>query len=293
MPTGSTANFGMKRNELILSSLRKITKLNENEQVGLLQFDSALKALNLVIRQEDMRGTDQAKNLWALSEAAIFLRVNGHIYGVAQGLKDNIRDMVSIVYRNGGGNDCPLEIIDARTYGQSSDKRDRGEPDQVYFKRDRLLTNQQFIFNRAPTGIGTTSVVVGTDSDPYSCILKHTSSSDNQPITGADWPLYWQKNMSATPAAWATATDYTNGSLIHYVYKRPLFDFDLPTDNPDVPAGWEPYLIYKLAIDLAPEYNVGSEKMRELRISMAEARDILFPSARSGAEDFRHQAEYF
>lgn len=294
MATGTTANFGMKRNELILSALRKITRLNENEQLSMLQLDAAVRALNLVIRQEDMRGTDAAKNLWALSEAALFLRVSGHIYGATQGLKENIRDMVSMVYRDSSGGDCPVEMVDARTWGRLNDKNDRGEPEKVYFKRDRLLENQQLLIDRAPTSIGTTSVVVGTDNDPYSCILKHESSSENQPITGADWPLYWQKNVTATPSAWADETDYTNGSLLFYVYKRPLFDFDEPTDNPDVPAGWEQYLIYRLAIDLAPEYNVPNEKLQaQLRPALVEAREMLFPSARSGAEDFHNKADFF
>lgn len=293
MGTGTTADFGLKRNELILSALRKITKLNENEQISMLQQDAALKALNMVIRQEDMRGTDQAKNLWALSEAAVILRAAGHIYGVTQGLKNNIRDMVSMVYRDRSGGDCPIELVDARTWGRLTDHKDSGEPERVYFKRDRLLTNQQLLIDRAPVSIGTTSVVTGTDNNPYECILGHTSSSENRPITGASWPLYWQKNMTASPSAWATATAYTNGKLLYYVYKRPLFDFDLPTDNPDVPAGWEQYLIYKLAIDLAPEYQVTAEKMQQLRVAMTEAREILFPSARSGSEDYHNLTEYF
>jgi len=293
MSTGTTFDSGMKRGELILATLRKITKLNDNEQVSMLQMDAAVKSLNLVIRQEDMRGTDQAKNLWALSEAALFLRASGHIYGVTQGLKNNIRDMVSAVYRDRGGSDCPIDLVDARTWGRLGDKKDGGEPEKVYFKRDRLLASQQFMIDRAPASVGTTSVVIGTDNDPYSCILGHTSSSESQPITGADWPLYWQKNMTATPTAWADATAYTNGELLFYVYKRPLFDFDLPTDNPDVPAGWEQYLIYKLAIDLAPEYQVSTEKLNILRGSMTEAREILFPSARSGAEDFHNRGEFF
>lgn len=293
MTIGTTANFGMKRDEILLSALRKITKLNENEQLSMLQKDAAVKALNLVIRQEDMRGTDQARNLWALSEAALFLRASGHIYGTTQGLKNNIRDMVSMVYRDTSGADSPVEMVDARTWGRLNDKNDRGEPEQVYFKRDRLLESQQLYLDRAPTGIGTTSVVTGTDNDPYSSILKHTASSDNQPITGADWPLYWQKNMTASPSAWASGTAYTNGVLLFYVYKRPLFDFDLPTDNPDVPAGWENVLIYELAVALALEYNVAADKLQALRGARSEAREALFQSARSGATDHHNFGEFF
>jgi len=292
MSTGTTADFGMKRNELVLSALRKITKLNENEQVSMLQLDAAVKALNLIIRAEDMKGTDQAKNLWSLSEAALFLRAGGHIYGSLQGLKTNIRDMVSASYRDRSGADCPVEVIDARTWARMSDHKDQGEPQRVYFKRDRLLASQQFFVDRAPPSIGDTSVVVGTDNDSYSCILGHTSTSETQPITGASWPLYWQKG-TATPTAWADATAYTNGELIFYVYKRPLADFDLPTDNPDTPAGWESYLLYRLAVELAPEYQVTGQKLVELKSAMTEAREMLFNSARSGAEDFHNKATYF
>jgi hypothetical protein len=292
MPVGTTTDFLLKRNELILAALRKITKLNENEQVGMLQLDAAIKALNMIIRQEDQRGTDQAKNLWALSEAAVFIRAGGHIYGVNQGLKNNIRDLVSIVYRDRAGGDCPVDLVDARRWGRMPDHKDIGEPQTVYFKRDRLLANQQFFIDRAPTSIGTTNVVTGTDTFAYQCILGHTAADENRPITGASWPLYWQLGGSGA-VAWASSTVYTNGELLYYVFKRPLFDFDLPTDNPDVPAGWEQYLIYRLAIDLAPEYQVSPEKMQMLRVALTEAREILFPSARSGAEDYHNLTEYF
>lgn len=293
MSVGTTASFVMKRNEIILAALKKVTHLNENEQVSVLQFDAALKALNRIIREEDERGTDQAKNLWALSEAAVFLRVRGYIYGVSQGLNNNIRDIVSVVFRDRSGGDCPVDLIDARTWGRLFDHKDTGDPEKVYFKRDRLLASQQFMIDRAPTTLGTTSVVIGTDSNSYSCILGHTASSENQPITGASWPLYWQKGTS-TPAAWASGTAYTNGELLYYVYKRPLFDFTLPSDNPDMPAGWDGYLIYRLAVDLAADYNVSAEKMQTLLApALVGAREALFPSSRSGAEDFHNKVEFF
>lgn len=293
MVTGTTFDSVLRRDELITSALRKITKFSENEALSALQLDAAVRALNLIIRAEDLKGTDQAKNLWALSEAAVFVRVGGYIYGVDQGLKPNIRDMVSVVYRDRAGGDSPLEMTDARTWGRMTDHKDQGDPEKVYFKRDRLLTNQQFLLDRAPTSLGTSSVVIGTDNHSYSCILAHTSAAENRPITGASYPLYWQKG-TATPTAWVTATAYTNAELLYYVYKRPLFDFDKPTDNPDVPSGWENYLIYRLAMDLAPEYNVAAEKINVLlRPALVESREILFASARSGAEDFHHKATYY
>ncbi len=53
------------------------------------------------------------------------------------------------------------------------------------------------------------SEVTGTDSTIYTCILKHTSSTDNKPVTGKDWTTYWRARGS-TGGAWADGTAYVN-----------------------------------------------------------------------------------
>jgi hypothetical protein len=51
--------------------------------------------------------------------------------------------------------------------------------------------------------------VTGTDSNVYTCIRSHTSSTDDKPITGDDWTTYWTKEGS-TGGTWATSTAYTS-----------------------------------------------------------------------------------
>jgi len=64
------------------------------------------------------------------------------------------------------------------------------------------------IVNRYP-GPSQVSLVTGTDSNVYSCILNHTAAAANTPITGADYATYWAASSSAsTPATWAAATSY-------------------------------------------------------------------------------------
>jgi hypothetical protein len=53
------------------------------------------------------------------------------------------------------------------------------------------------------------SEVTGTDSNIYTCIRSHTSSSDNKPITGDNWTTYWKKKGS-TGGSWVTSTAYTS-----------------------------------------------------------------------------------
>lgn len=49
--------------------------------------------------------------------------------------------------------------------------------------------------------------VTGTDDNVYTCIRSHTSSTDDTPITGADWSSYWVLRGS-TGGVWADATAY-------------------------------------------------------------------------------------
>jgi len=142
------------------------------------------------------------------------------------------------------------------------------------------------------TSLGTSSVVTGTDSLDYSCIKAHESLAINRPITGASYSLYW-KQTGTGGSAWATATDYTNQKLLWAAFKRPLFDFDGPYDNPDMPAGWDNYLIYKLAVNLAPEYRVPADDRTELRKLLKEAELDVFPSARGNANTNHNKSLFF
>jgi hypothetical protein len=53
------------------------------------------------------------------------------------------------------------------------------------------------------------SEVTGTDSNIYTCIKGHTSSSDNKPVTGANYSTYWAQRGS-TGGTWVTSTAYTS-----------------------------------------------------------------------------------
>ena len=61
--------------------------------------------------------------------------------------------------------------------------------------------------------ITASSEVTGTDSEIYTCILPHTSSSDDRPITGDKYSVYWRKDGS-TGGTWNTSTNYTASGII-------------------------------------------------------------------------------
>lgn len=72
------------------------------------------------------------------------------------------------------------------------------------------------------------SVVKGTDNNTYTCIADHTSSADNQPITGRYYRSYWnQKGNSTNRNAWRAGKNYVAMS-IKYQY-TPVFSIQSDT----------------------------------------------------------------
>ena len=86
---------------------------------------------------------------------------------------------------------------------------------------------------------------------------------------------------------WAADTEYTMSEIIRYQYKRPLFDFDNESDNPDMPRAWNRYLIYKLAMDLSPNYAVNLDERQWLQSQYALAEGDLFNSMKPQATGLR------
>jgi len=57
-----------------------------------------------------------------------------------------------------------------------------------------------------------------------------------------------------------------------YAFRRPLYDFDLATDNPDFPSAWQECLEYQLAYALSHEYGI---PLNERILLKGEAKESL------------------
>lgn len=292
MATGTTFDFLMTRDDLVSAALRKITRLKGSESPSSVILSNAVEALNIIIRQEDLKNTRLSKDLWAMTESHIILVANQVIYSSSDGLETNIRDIDSASYRGTGGEDTNVGIITKLQYEGIQNKNETGDIEKIYLAENRLLSARVMHIWPAVTSIGTTSEVTGTDALNYSCIMAHEAATLNRPTTGSDYSLYWRQTGSSG-SAWVTGTDYTNGKILRYSYKKPLFDFDSSSDNPDMPSGWNKFLIYQLASDLGPEHGLDIDTQRSMDLRAKEAREELFGSTVAVATDIRNKGVYF
>ena len=292
MATGTTSDFLMTRDDLVSAALRKITRLKGSESPSAVILTNAVEALNVIIRQEDLKNTRQSKDLWAMTESHLILVANQVTYSSSDGLETNIRDIDSASYRDANGDDVPVKIIAKAQYEAIQNKNDTGDVQKIYLTEDRLLSSRVMHIWPAVASAGTTSEVTGTDALNYSCIMGHESANLNKPITGSDYSLYWRQTGSSG-SAWVTGTDYSNGKILRYSYKKPLFDFDSATDNPDMPSGWNKFLIFQLASDLGPEHGIDLETQKIIDFRAKEARQELFGSTVEVTTDIHNKGVFF
>lgn len=288
MATGTTYSASFRRDEIISAALKKVTKSRKGSY-SMQQIDDAIKALNLLIRTESNRGDGGiVDHFWALTERALILTPGVQMYSPAT----DTLNIHAVVYRDAGGEDNHVHVIQPSQWAGLRDKAEEGDVTSVYFKQNRDLALQKFFVHPVPRTVTTGSEVLGSDGLNYTCILKHTASSVNEPVTGESYSLYWQQEGNAG-IAWVSGTEYVNGELLFYTYERPLYDFTSPTDNPDMPAGWENYLIYKLAYDLSPNFRVPMEERAFLKSRVSDELRQLNPQARTQTTDTNNKAKFF
>lgn len=252
-------------------------------------LNEGIEALNLIVRELDATG----KWLWGISApSSVALVANTFVYTSANGLPTNILEVVSAYYRDASAEDVPLEVLTAEGYDRLKNKTDTGDPQAVYLTDHRDVGSQTLYINPMLAAVNTQSVVTGTDAIDYKCIRSHTAATLNKPITGANYLLYWTAGGSGA-TTWAADTAYTAPQQVLMRFKRPLFDFDTASDNPDFPTQFTRMLKNLLAADLSDGQGISLEERTFLIRKAKASYDNVFRSIRPTTTDTKHKAKYY
>ncbi len=279
MATGTTADFTLSRNEIISRATQKVGGLEQGGVLDAAQLADGISTLNSIIREMDMKDA----NIWAVAADPTYLTLvaNTARYVTGSGatnIPTNMLELVMASFRDSAGEDWPLSIVGTSDYELIRNKLDQGDPETVYLQPHATLSSKVLFVHPVRGTVDTQSVVTGTDAVVYRCIRSHTADSTNKPVTGANYKLFWEAGGSG-PSTWATGTQYTAPQQLRFKYKRPLFDFDLSTDNADLPQAFARFLVYAVAYDLADDYTLGIEERKFLEAKRTQAYNTVFPKA--------------
>ena len=279
MPVGTTFDATMTRNEIIAKATQKVGGLEQGGTLNAAQLADGIIVLNSIIRELDMKDA----NLWAVSADPTYLKLVANTARYVTGstattIPTNMLELVHASFRDSEGQDWPLAIVDTKDYELIRDKLDQGDPDTVYLQPHATLSSKVLFVHPVRATVDTQSVVTGTDAAAYRCIRSHTADSTNRPVTGANYLQFWEAGGSG-PSAWASGTQYAAPQQIRFKYKRPLFDFDLSTDNADMPQAFARFLVYAVAADLADDYALSIDECNKLERKKLVAYNTVFPKA--------------
>lgn len=289
MAVGTTADFKLTRDQLITLAFQTIGKLSELETLPGEQLQIGIKFLNLLVRETD----DAGKWIWAYEDTkSLTLVANTFIYTSANGLPTNISHLEKVMYRNSQGQDAPVDILTREGYEDLREKIETGDPTRVYLDDKIVLANRSLFVSPMLGTVNSQSEVLGSDALNYRCIRSHLSATDNKPITGANYLLYWEQ-AGASGSAWAVDTQYTAPQLLRLTFYRPLYDFDTASDTPDLPNSWPRALFYRLCNDLADMYRVPLEERAYLGGKAAGALKDIKRKSSIKKPTTRAKAEYF
>lgn len=290
MAVGTTFDSNLTRNGLIESAYRTIGVLSPGVTLSGELLNEGIESLNLIVRELDGTG----KWLWGIGSTptSITLVANTFVYTSSNGLPTNITELASAVYRDSAGQDYPLTILTAEGYDAVQNKTQTGEPAYIYLAEHRDVGSQTLFVGPTLSSVNTQSVVTGTDAAAWKCIRSHTAATDNRPVTGANYLLYWESGGSG-PAAWAADTEYTAPQQVRIRYKRPLFDFDTASDNPDFPKQYTRMLKNLLSADLADGMGMPLEERAYLIKKAKASYDNIFRTVRTNTTDTKNKTRYF
>jgi len=288
MSVGTTANAIMTRNVLIKQSFGLLGKYNPQVE----SVKQAIVTLNSIIRELDK----DIHHLWAVSTtpSTITLQANVVSYDTSAGLPTNILRLEEVRFRDSDGTDYPIRILTLAGYADIEDKSVQDSLiESIYLNEDRTITNRTLFIYPLLSDVETQSEVIGDDANNYRCIRNHNATTDNKPITGTDWRIYWELGGSSG-GVWAAATDYTAPEILLLWYRRPLYDFDLSDDDPDVPLGWDKLLMYKLAHALSfgiDGFDVTTRAQLKAEVLSSESK--INPSTIKKTNDIYNHATFY
>lgn len=290
MATGTTFDYTVTRDRLIELAFQEIGVLEAGQVMNAEMLADGIDALSMVIRETDAAGRWR----WTIQAAAhVPLLTNTAVYTRHNGLPSVIAELLTASLHLSEGQDVPVTVLKAEHYESVHDKLRVEVPQAVYLTDHATLADRALYVYPIPGEVPTPSVVTGTDSQPYRCITTHRSSAVTRPITGANWSLYWEAGGTG-PSAWVADQPYGAAPSIRLLYRRPLYDFDTASDNPDVPISWPRLIMLKTAAVLSPWYGgTPDEQVLLMKKAQGAFEDVFQQSVAVKSSKRVHRTSYF
>lgn len=280
MTTSGTATFVYNRDQIIKMAYRKLGVINASETPSAQMIQDGSDALNLWVKALNATGL----HIWTETEATVFLEPNQTSYTLGTGSTDHAAETytgttlataaisgalsISVTSTTGFATTYNVGVVlDSGTIfwtTQNGSATGTAIPLSVGLSGSASAGNSVYVYQ---TNIIRPLRVVSTrrynfasaiDTQMIQMSRIDYRNQPNKTATGVPTQTYYDPrggaNTQGVLSVWPTPVDATNA--IKMTWWRPVQDFTTSANTPDLPQEWGLALVWNLAKEMGPEFDV-------------------------------------
>lgn len=171
MATSGSTGFALTGGQIVDEAFRILGILADGEALSAEDADNGLRALNLMVKTEAIKG-----RLWLKTEGSITLVTGQQVYALP------LAKRVLSVRRRTGGIDTPVSIISRDEYFDLPTKAATGTPVNVYPDYQRATTNL-YVWPTAAANVSPNTTLEYT----YARVIEDFDARSNDPDLPQEW----------------------------------------------------------------------------------------------------------
>lgn len=283
MTTSGTSSFNETRDQIIRAALRKIGAISAGEIPGAQLVKDTSDQLNSMVKSWEGQGI----HIWTETEAILYTSINQISYVLGTNSPDHTNSINSTTTLSANVNQGSTTIQVASTASVAIGNA------------VGVILNDGLTFWSTVVSFTSSSITIAlatTDSATAGGFVYLGTSNIVRPLRIVSARRYDQIAQLATPMMWLSRIDYfnlpnknTSGTITSYYYDprggatntgilylwpapvnsvnnnleftyyRPIQDFNVSGDTPDLPQEWLNTLVWNLAMEMAPEFGVPAD----------------------------------
>lgn len=296
MATSGSSDFNRTRDELIKAAYRKIGAIRATQTPNAQLITDGAEALNALVKHWQGKGL----HIWTETEATLFPQAGQTQYAISNAAtSDHVtQSFVSTAIATEANSGASTITVDSDSGISSGDfigivvddgsvhwTTVNGAPAANVITLTAVLDDSAAVDNKVYAY--TSKIVrplkvidarwVDSSSGIESPHITMMSRLDyrrlpNKAQAGAVTQAFYDPQLTAGQMhLWHVPAVFDG--YVNFTWLRPIEDFDAAGNNPDLPQEWVRTIIWNLAVDLAPEFDVPPQKFAQIKALADEFLD--------------------
>lgn len=289
MAVSSSYDFNRTRDQLCTRSLRVCGVIKEGETPGAQMITDVAEALNSMVKLWQKK---PGMRLWTVREATLFPQVEQVKYALGTASTDHatetyyetdlsaaeassqttlsvtsttnmtVADNIGIVVDDGTIHWSTIASKTATTVTiDDALDDDAASGNAVFNYTTKIVRPLKIVDARRYNIAGATDTPISDSQGSLMARLDY-QALPNKTQTGTINRAFYDPERSALGYLYIWQAPSTITDLVKFTWHRPLMDFDAASDDPDFPQEWINPIVFNLAINIAPEFDVPTERLQ-------------------------------